>query len=239
MTSALRPTLLVLALASVTGSAWATTVAAPNGYNIAAPSYEWTNNGTADVLSDSFGIPSSSGSFNPNIYAIDPAGGGITFQHAFTSSPGSSLSNSTGTNPNIWNFQDTIAFTLSTPVNGDVLTATLNLGSSTNLSNLQIRLYGWTNGGGVSNPTTGLASGLPTVPNQVISWQSGAGGVITASFANVPSGTYYLDIRGNVTGTQGGLYVGALNVAPVPLPAALPLLMSGLGLLSLRRRRTN
>jgi hypothetical protein len=53
--------------------------------------------------------------------------------------------------------------------------------------------------------------------------------------------TYVLEVRGNVTGTSGGSYSGTLNVAPVPLPAALPLLFSGLGLLGggLARRRAS
>jgi hypothetical protein len=53
------------------------------------------------------------------------------------------------------------------------------------------------------------------------------------------SGSYYLEVRGNVDGTSGGSYSGTLNIAPVPLPAALPLLLSGFGLLGglVRRRR--
>jgi PEP-CTERM motif len=51
------------------------------------------------------------------------------------------------------------------------------------------------------------------------------------------AGTYVLEIRGDVTGSSGGTYSGELNLNPVPLPAALPLLLSGLGLLGFARKR--
>jgi hypothetical protein len=43
------------------------------------------------------------------------------------------------------------------------------------------------------------------------------------------SGSYVLEISGTTTGTNGGRYTGTLNLNTVPLPAALPLLLSGLG----------
>jgi hypothetical protein len=52
------------------------------------------------------------------------------------------------------------------------------------------------------------------------------------------AGTYDLQVRGT-TDTLGGSFSGVLNTAPVPLPAALPLLLSGFGLLGgMLRRRT-
>jgi hypothetical protein len=52
-------------------------------------------------------------------------------------------------------------------------------------------------------------------------------------------GSYVLEIRGNVTGSAGGSYSGVLNLAPapVPLPAALPLLLSGIGLFGVIRQQ--
>jgi hypothetical protein len=53
------------------------------------------------------------------------------------------------------------------------------------------------------------------------------------------AGTYSLEVRGTVTGSSGGNYTGSLNVTPVQLPAALPALLGGLGVLATcaRRRR--
>jgi hypothetical protein len=53
------------------------------------------------------------------------------------------------------------------------------------------------------------------------------------------AGSYVLEIRGEVTGSSGGTYTGSLNLNPVPLPAALPLLLSGLGLLGGWIRKRN
>jgi hypothetical protein len=54
------------------------------------------------------------------------------------------------------------------------------------------------------------------------------------------AGTYVLEVRGDVTGQAGGSYAGLIDLQPVPLPAALPLLLSGLGLLGgLARQRFN
>jgi hypothetical protein len=51
------------------------------------------------------------------------------------------------------------------------------------------------------------------------------------------AGTYVVEVSGTATGTNGGAYSGTLNLAPVPLPAALPLLVSGCALLGAMRRR--
>jgi hypothetical protein len=54
-----------------------------------------------------------------------------------------------------------------------------------------------------------------------------------------PSGSYDLQVRGEAIGNSAS-YGGTLQIAPVPLPAGLPLLLSGLGVLGglIRRRQT-
>jgi hypothetical protein len=50
-----------------------------------------------------------------------------------------------------------------------------------------------------------------------------------ANFGNVQSGTYFRDVAGTANGSSGGTYIGQFNLSPVPLPAGVWLLLSGLG----------
>ena len=82
--------------------------------------------------------------------------------------------------------------------------------------------------------------GLPPSGTVLEGWQAGAPGSTVLTINNsllAAGGTYALEIRGNVTGASGGTYSGSINFSPLPLPAALPLLLGGLGLLDLRRRK--
>ena len=56
----------------------------------------------------------------------------------------------------------------------------------------------------------------------------------------VSAGLYVLEVVGQLSnGATSGSYSGQLSVAPVPLPAALPFLLSGIaGLVGFLRRRT-
>lgn len=60
---------------------------------------------------------------------------------------------------------------------------------------------------------------------------------IVATFAGIQTGTYILDVAGIASGTSGGTYIGQLDlVSSVPLPAALWLFASALGLAATRVR---
>ena len=61
------------------------------------------------------------------------------------------------------------------------------------------------------------------------------------SFTNGASaaGTYYLNVTGIATGSQGGLYNGAISVAAVPEPETYAMLLAGLGVMGFIARRRN
>jgi hypothetical protein len=119
----------------------------------------------------------------------------------------------------------------------ETLAASINQGTLS-VNNLQVRLYDT-----ATNPTSTLpVLGVPN-PKSIVGWSSSisvAPGA-TATYSVIPTttlgqGTYVLEVRG-VTGTSGGSYAGVLNLTPVPLPAALPLLLSGIGLFGAAARR--
>jgi hypothetical protein len=137
-----------------------------------------------------------------------------------------------------YDFQDSYRFTIGAGASGDSLVASLGLGDTFNIANLQFRLYE------VVTPTTApIVGGIPPGSTLITSWMGPPSGSneVQATFTDIRSGTYILDIAGIANGTSGGTYIGQLNInSPVPVPATLPLLLSGLGGLwaVARRRRT-
>lgn len=191
-----------------------------------------------------------SGSYG-NTYTL-AVPGEYSFVDAFTAAQAYPLLNSSnqpfeqsGTNPpppvGEYDFQDTYEFSVSQAANGDVLAVSLALQapfqSLFNISDLQFRLYEVT-----SSSTPGLTP--PTGSTIISKWQGVSGNdngqSISADFSDLQAGTYFLDIAGTADGSSGGTYVGQLNLSPaVPLPAALPLLLSGLAGLGVMGRRRN
>lgn len=115
------------------------------------------------------------------------------------------------------------------------LTATIDLGSWFDISNLQVRLYQ----GNLLTTTTGTAG-----PALVAAWsaqtltaQSSGGDVQLIAPINLLPGSYVLEVRGSITGTNGGSYAGVLNLAPVPEPGAVAMMLAGFGLLGFLARR--
>jgi|GEM_PF-724180 len=129
-------------------------------------------------------------------------------------------------------FYDDYVFTVAAAT-VDSISSTLTLGSL-QISGLQERLF---NLSGNTLPTLGTPVG-----GAIDAWTTPVSGAVTGTInellpTTLSAGTYVLELRGTVTGTGGGSYAGVLNVTPVPLPAALPLLLGGLGLLGGAARR--
>jgi hypothetical protein len=193
---------------------------------------------TAQFLGSSSGNTQTtpSGNFG-NDYMLSVPG-----QYSFIDSFSSPQSNVlTGVAPSAvgsYAFQDTYKFSVNQAASGDVLTVSLNLGSALptfDISNLQFRLYE------VSSNSVQPGLGIPPGSTPITAWMGTSGPSngtsIQANFSGIQAGTYFLDVAGTADGSAGGTYVGQLNLAPVPLPAALPLLLSGLGLFGALRRR--
>jgi len=65
------------------------------------------------------------------------------------------------------------------------------------------------------------------------------GSEMSLSFGGTPAGMYYLTFSGVATGTAGGIFAGAIDVAPVPVPPAVWMLGSAIvGLATVGRRKS-
>jgi hypothetical protein len=130
-----------------------------------------------------------------------------------------------------FNFQDDYTFSTT---GATVMTAGISIPGQpgASLTNLQARIIVAAGNGA---PTIGVpASG--TVVDQWFTLTAGSASFFSLGAGQLTPGTsYILQIRGESTGAAG--YGGAIDFTPVPLPAAFPLLLSGLGLLGFARRR--
>lgn len=115
----------------------------------------------------------------------------------------------------------------------------LNLTSTTGIDDLSSRLYAY---GPNTNTTLGI-TGAPPQGGLVSAWSNSVNGQTvdstTMDATNVPAGLYVLEVVGQLSpGATSGSYSGQLSVAPVPLPAALPFMLSGIaGIAGFARRR--
>ncbi len=225
-------TLAALAVAGLSGSR--------------AEAFTAESSGAALTFSDEY-IATSASAYSSNTagtdYSLDVPGQ-YSFQRAFGSTQSYTLGTSTVGN---YAFQDSYVFQVGSNASVDVLTAQLSLPGTFSVSNLQFRLYQITSGttapviGGSLKDSNGNL--IPPVVAVKSAWQGNTGvstALVAAYFTGLQTdGTYVLDVAGTASGSSGGLYVGSLNLQPVPLPATAWFMLSGLGGLGFMARRRN
>lgn len=179
--------------------------------------------GFADTLSLSYSETASgtvgSGTINtlpvPSSYYY-----GNTYYAPTTTIPGSS-----------YGFYDDFIFSITGAV-GNSVTSSINESSLLDFSDIQVRLFD------ANGQTTLPVLGTPTGPviyasSSIINYGPGVSGTLNViPDTMLGPGTYVLEVYGDVSGTSGGSYSGTLNLAPVPLPSSLSLMLAGLGLLA-------
>lgn len=132
-------------------------------------------------------------------------------------------------------FYDDYAFAVSDGAFSSI-SATFDLGSLLQISNLSARLFKGTPWSG-SAPGTLNAADLLQRWSNVVASGTGSGSVQSINPIVLTPGSYVLEVRGNVTGSSGGSYGGVFNLAPVPEPTGITLASIGLGFLGFAARR--
>lgn len=169
-----------------------------------------------------------------------------TFTHNYAQNQAQATGLTIGSTGLSYGFVDTFVLNLpmGTASNYDISVNTCALVSSncSGLTNLTARLYSYTATAGANNNLTIGGVGAPPAGGGVVSWtaSSGSGTLFdqTQFSAGVGAGEYVLQIAGVATSAGGGSYTAGVGVTAVPLPPALPLLLSGMaGLGALARRR--
>jgi len=225
-------------------SARADTVTPVSNEGTLIESQAWASTGSGQTPTTVLGNPTGTGGVAiSDLTGNGPGTSNYLFDQTYSSPTGSFVS---GTGP-LGN-GDSYGFINSYVIDVPTSTAaaylfSLNLTAQSGLDDLSARLYEY-NVNGVQNLSVGTIGPIGT--GLIDSWSASSNGLVsstTLSPATIAAGSYVLEIAGLETGSVSGAYSGQLSITPVPLPAALPMLLSGIvgivGMGGLLNRRRN
>jgi hypothetical protein len=133
-------------------------------------------------------------------------------------------------------FVNDYGFSIATPGSFSSAVVSINLTDILQISNLSISLIQGSQWTGAVPSILSAGDVASRIANTLAFDNVGA---ISITPFTLPSGNYFLQVRGQVTGSAGGSYGGNFNVALVPEPSGALLALAGAGFLafSLRRAR--
>lgn len=199
----------------------------------AAPTFAATLDlGYSQTYNGSTAVVAGSGTVN----TLGAGSTSSTYAHTFTA-PTPIIPETVGLSVSVpagFGFYDDFLFTIPSASTNSI-TSTIGFSNILNIDNLQVRIYN----AATNSPLPVLGTPNGTVLEGWTTLVAPGSSISIVAPNNLNAGTYVLEVRGTVTGSAGGSYSGVLNVAPVPLPAALWLFGSAVGgMLTLRRNRS-
>ena len=158
----------------------------------------------------------------------------ITTDLGAFSAPSSTNFGDTFTTP-LGLFSDNFTFTIPAAT-VDSISSTVSLGQYLGISNLQASLYS-----GTISTSTGLPSGtlLSSGTQTIMTSGSLTTTIDVINPIALATGSYILQVSGNVIGSAGGSYSGTLNISPVPEAAQWTMLLLGLLMATFAIARAN